>query len=552
MGMALPKGIRLCEDGAAPTARSGRWLAWMFVGVFVAMLPMMIFREFTPSNELRYLSIADEALRNGNWWAFTNHGAAYADKPPLYLWIIMLGKLLFGKHLMWFGCLFSIIPAFVTCAVMDRWVCGILDEKYRKAGVLMLFSCGLFAGMMFTLRMDMLMTMFIILALWQFRRLEIPEETPAIWQRLLFGIWIFLGVFSKGPMGILIPLLATTVWLVLTKRLRLWSRAWGWPTWILLLTLCAVWFGMVYMEGGSDYLDNLLVHQTVGRAVNSFHHNRPVWYYLVAMTYTLLPWTFLIFGGAVWGIRKWKSALTTEGCYMLTVVLTTIVLLSVISSKLQVYMLPAFPFMVYVGVIACSKCIDKRLAKLGVAIPMCILAVAGLGALALWLTVEGADSWWLPAAAIVLTGGTTLTFAALYDSTGKGFSPLHNLDGGICALGGTVLALVFIGGFAVRDFKADMGYEELAKTALLAKETNPGAEIMTWKVNRPENMDVYLKGNQMIILEEESSPVSLPVYPAIVMTNVDDCKDLPNAVEKMNVGRSHVVVVCDTVYTTKP
>ena len=55
--------------------------------LLLAVLPVLIFRDYTPSNELRYLSIVDEALRNGDIFTFTNHGIQYADKPPLYLWI---------------------------------------------------------------------------------------------------------------------------------------------------------------------------------------------------------------------------------------------------------------------------------------------------------------------------------------------------------------------------------------------------------------------------------------------------------------------------------
>ncbi|MDE5871688.1 MAG: hypothetical protein K2H22_07090, partial [Muribaculaceae bacterium] len=89
--------------------------------VLVAVLPIVICRDFTPSNELRYLSIADESLSTGRLWAFTNHGIPYADKPPLYLWCVMLGKWLLGSHQMWFLSLFSIIPAFVIAGVMYRW-----------------------------------------------------------------------------------------------------------------------------------------------------------------------------------------------------------------------------------------------------------------------------------------------------------------------------------------------------------------------------------------------------------------------------------------------
>ena len=113
---------------------------WIFFLLFIALLPLLSLRDYTVGNELRYLSIADEALRNGTFFAFTNHGTFYADKPPLYFWIIMLGKWLFGQHYMWFISLFSYIPAMVIACIMDRWCAQSLNENYRRTGVLMLMS----------------------------------------------------------------------------------------------------------------------------------------------------------------------------------------------------------------------------------------------------------------------------------------------------------------------------------------------------------------------------------------------------------------------------
>ena len=59
-----------------------QWMRYLLI--FIALLPILILRDFTPDNELKYLSIADEALANGNIFAFFNHGVPYADKPPLY------------------------------------------------------------------------------------------------------------------------------------------------------------------------------------------------------------------------------------------------------------------------------------------------------------------------------------------------------------------------------------------------------------------------------------------------------------------------------------
>ena len=79
-----------------------RWVAdhIVYIVAIVAVVPLMLWRDFTPANELRYLSIADEALARHAFFAFTNHGVAYADKPPLYLWIVMAGKWLLGHHSM--------------------------------------------------------------------------------------------------------------------------------------------------------------------------------------------------------------------------------------------------------------------------------------------------------------------------------------------------------------------------------------------------------------------------------------------------------------------
>lgn len=53
----------------------------VYILVLLAFVPLMLLRDVTPNNELRYLSIADEAIRNGMLFAFTNHGVPYADNP---------------------------------------------------------------------------------------------------------------------------------------------------------------------------------------------------------------------------------------------------------------------------------------------------------------------------------------------------------------------------------------------------------------------------------------------------------------------------------------
>ena len=211
-----------------------------YILYLMAVMPIFIFRDFTPDNELRYLSIADEALRNGSFFTFTNHGMIYADKPPLYLWIVMLGKVLFGYHNMLFLSGFSFIPALVVVFVMDKWVGNVLSENERLTGQLMLMTSGFFIGTAIVLRMDMLMCMFIVLALYTFFRMYTGEGKPR--DSWLFPIFIFMAIFSKGPMGLIVPLVSTVVFLILKKETKSIGKYWGWKT--LVVLLAPLW-GMV-------------------------------------------------------------------------------------------------------------------------------------------------------------------------------------------------------------------------------------------------------------------------------------------------------------------
>ncbi|MDD2251218.1 MAG: glycosyl transferase, partial [Candidatus Cloacimonetes bacterium] len=82
-------------------------MRYRYLYYLLLLIPAFIFRDFTPANELKYISIADEALQSGTWFTFYNHGEIYADKPPLFFWLIMLSKLITGGYHMWLIGLFS-------------------------------------------------------------------------------------------------------------------------------------------------------------------------------------------------------------------------------------------------------------------------------------------------------------------------------------------------------------------------------------------------------------------------------------------------------------
>ena len=318
---------------------------WLRYGLYLLLLlPLMLGREATPANELRYLAIADEALRDGHLWCFFLDGAAYADKPPLYLWIVMLLRRIMGFHCLPVIELFSLIPALLTLRVMDRTFGRSLQWPVRITAELSLMSAAWFLGSAIVLRMDMLMTLFITLALetaWKILRGECTTR-----RKWIFGLYLFLAVFSKGPVGLLLPLTGTLVWMAATGRLREAGKLWGWRTWVALAVPCLIWWGCAWAEGGRTYMDNLLVHQTVDRAVNAFHHKRPFWYYLYSIWYAMAPAALICLPALIWGAFR-RIRLKEEERFLLIVSGAFFILMSLVSSKLEIYMLPIFGPVIY-------------------------------------------------------------------------------------------------------------------------------------------------------------------------------------------------------------
>lgn len=513
---------------------------WWFCAFYIiALVPAMLLRDFTPSNELRYLSIADEALRDGRFFAFTNQGIPYADKPPLYLWWVMLCRVIAGKHCMLLLSLMTLIPAAITLSVMDKWTRRNVDSSTRAVTCMMLATCVMFLGAVMVLRMDMLMCMFIMLALRSFWIWH-TEYNPRSSQRWLFPLWIFLGVFTKGPLAFLIPLAGIAVYLVIQGQLKLFFRYWTWSTWGILLALCAVWFGAVYADGGPEYLDNLLFHQTVGRAVDAFHHKRPIYYYAISIWYCMAPWSLMLAVVLLKGFRKKIVKRDSLSAFMLTVALTVFVMLSCISSKVDIYLLPAMPLTVYGASGLIRHFRRDSLARWMVtiiSIPF-VLALPAVLSAPLFTTLPFPMSPFFYAAAVILSAGGIVAMIGMFAS--KYGKDLYN---GIKAITYSLMLGIFIGAWGIPSVNPSIGYGAMCAKVTELEKRYPDAEIVAWRLKRPENMDAYLGHDFTIVPKDESFvPASGKSY--IIMTDAKTAETL-DATDKWTEGSKTVVYICN-------
>lgn len=465
--------------------------------MLLTLSPVMALRDYSPSNELRYISIVDEALEQGHVLVFTNQGQDYADKPPFYFWLMMLCKVLFGGHFMYALSMLSFIPACVIIAVMDKWLRtaypDVFTSRQRAAVALMLATTGLFFGMTVFLRMDMMMCMWIVLALWAFWKWDngIGNEAG---QRLLLPFYTFMALFTKGPVGVLVPPLAILVYLGASKRWKDIGKYLGVVFWVVLAVLCAVWFTGVFLEGGAGYLNNLLFHQTVDRAVNSFHHKAPVWFYLGLIWAVMAPWCLSTVPSLVTGLIKKRGSETLPSGYERFLALTGItifVMLSCFSSKLAIYLAPVFPFAVYLWPAVVHRKGWNGWQSAAILFAAILATLIGLAAALVsfaCITVpklsELADFPFLKSP-LILAGGLVLAFGGI-----KGLVASSKYKGAwekpVGAVSVSLLVALFLVSFKMPAINDYVGYGNLCKLV------PDSGQVYTLKVHRPENMDVYL------------------------------------------------------------
>lgn len=490
----------------------------VFLFTIICLIPEMLMRDFTPSNELRYLSIADEALAGGNFFAFFNHGAAYADKPPLYLWIVMLCKTLTGGHSVFALTLFSILPAFVIVWLMDRWVMSKASVSDRMAMAMMLLTCVMFLGTAVVIRMDMLMCMFIALALftfWRMYELRIDGEPDGgdavVYKKCswLLPVWIFMALFTKGPVGLLVPPVSIAVFLIVKRKWRDIGNYLGLKTWGVIAALCAIWFTCVFFDGGMEYLDNLLFKQTMGRAVKAFTHSRPFWFYAVAILWCIAPYTFILVGSlveSVWPSGKNKAEIPAESVrsdleiFFLCIIGSTFVMLSSFSSKLPVYLVPMFPFVVYLFPLVSSRKGTRRWLVWAIAVPAAIMSIAALVSMLVLAGIVNVNALVpeLYEYNFAFSGATKIAAALLFIGNLLALWFLFrrrqwNLP--VFMMGASLLLMIYAASGVLVKANPYMGYREVCQ------DVPEGTEVVTLFVHRPENMDVYL-GRQIIDYEK--------------------------------------------------
>ena len=309
--------------------------AWLFL-----VITALFSRPLMPIDETRYVSVAWEMWQSGNFLVPHLGGVPYSHKPPLLFYLMHLGWFLFGVN-EWSarltGPFFGLLNLFLTAHLARRlWPS---DHRISRIAPFVLLAMPLWA-MMTTLTMfDLLLTFFVLLGAEGFLLAE-GGRRSAGWG--LVAIAVGGGLLAKGPVVLLpiLPLGLLAPWWGGTHA----THSWRWYAGLLVSFLIGVGIALAWAipaakAGGPAYGQAIFWGQTAGRAVKSFAHRRPFWWYLPIIPIVTLPWSAQL-------LLQLKSSIPTldrGNKFCLSWTIPAFALLSLVSGKQIHYLIPLLP-----------------------------------------------------------------------------------------------------------------------------------------------------------------------------------------------------------------
>ncbi|MCJ7774358.1 MAG: glycosyltransferase family 39 protein, partial [Desulfobacterales bacterium] len=290
-------------------------------------------------DEPRYLQVAWEMVRAKSYLVPIFNGEFYAHKPPLFFWLtILVSKLSpFETASRYLSSLMSLGTILLTYILGKR--SG--NRKIGFGAALILMTSGLFLWLTGTGNIDTTLTFLTTLSFFSF---ILYWENKKWFLILLAYISCGIGILAKGPVALLVPWLVFFVWTIYNNYLEKEKVGYVHLIWgpFVALGIAAIWLIPACISGGESYTQDILITHNIGRAVKSFAHESPWYYYLINFPGIFAPWS-VVFLAVFFGFKKKLKDNDKSLRFYLTWFCTTFLFFSLFSGKRGQYLLPAYP-----------------------------------------------------------------------------------------------------------------------------------------------------------------------------------------------------------------
>ncbi len=261
-------------------------------------------RDLWEPDETRYAVIARDMKGTGDWILPHFNREIYAEKPPLFFWLINLSTFFLGGNNELTNRLPSALAGLTALFITFLFGERLFNLRVGFLSAMVLATCMLFPQLSRWMMLDSLVTLFLLLSLFYFY-LGYEDEEGRRKYYLLAGLFMALGVLTKGPIGYLSLPIFFLFALIQQEIKKFWNRNLLWGC-LLSLILVLIWWIPACWIGGRDYIYWLLLKQAVGTYVEGgrHFHPEPFYFYFVRFPLEFFPWIVFLPTAFIFGRRK--------------------------------------------------------------------------------------------------------------------------------------------------------------------------------------------------------------------------------------------------------
>jgi 4-amino-4-deoxy-L-arabinose transferase-like glycosyltransferase len=347
-----------------------QWALWLLL-VAAAGWQLGSYALLDP-DEGRNAEVAREMMVSGDYVLPRLDGLPYLDKPVLFFAADALCQRLLGV-----GETAARLPSLLFAAAtagLAGWFAGrLFGRRARWIAAVAALAAPLPIAFARTVIFDGMLSFFVVLALCAFYLAvearvaaraalpPLPSPLPGYlgWTALAWAA-IALGVLTKGPVALAVPLLAAAPYAIFRRA----SRAVWHPLGIALLALgVGPWIWAVSRQV-PEFLHYALVTETWQRVTTpEMNREGPLWFFIPCLLAGSLPWSVLALAG--WrrslrlrgGAGRSERALDPARLYLLLWIALPLMLFSLSHSKRPQYILPLLPA---VAILAAKVWVDAE------------------------------------------------------------------------------------------------------------------------------------------------------------------------------------------------
>jgi len=301
-------------------------------------------------DEPRYAEVSREMVNGGDWILMHRNGNLYTDKPPLFFWAVAISSFL------WQGMTpFSVrFPSalFGTLTVLLTFFIGrrLYSSRTGFLSGLILATSFQFAYLSTRGNIDTTLTFFTTASMlcflkWYQQSKEGETSLKGMKGLSFYGYYIGMAfaTLAKGPIGFILPLLGTLLFLLVQKDWKGIKAMRLLPGSLLFLAIVLAWYLPAILIGGKEYLEATLFHHSFDRFAKGSAHIRPIYYFFYNFPADFLPWIIFLPAAMVYGFSRAMKAKRKEFLFLMAWFIFIFLFFTLSKGKRGLYLLPLFP-----------------------------------------------------------------------------------------------------------------------------------------------------------------------------------------------------------------